>query len=1256
MGPRTGQPDIDARAVRRGPRRRSTAMLAVATLVTALFSSFAIASAPLVANAAAGAPFPSGPAQVYLSQHQPTQLYTGSQSGGTINFTPIGSASTTPYNAIGFRTSDRYIYGMVNRQNTTANQLLRIGQNGGFDSLGAVAGIGQAHYNQGTFGSGATADILYIRDSGTDRNLFAINIAAPANGTYSASTITMSTNVPNLSDIVWKDGFIWGVWAPSGTAPSIYRISPGSGTVDNFSLGNLIPRGVSYGSQWRYGNDNLGLLSNTNGNVYQLSITDPASASPTFDLVATLRGLAASNNNDGTDYPGDPVDLGIVKATDGGFTPGESFQYTLTVTNHSTVSDSSGLVIRDPLPDDITSATTATPGCSVEDRVLVCVLGALAHGASTTVAITATAAADSAACITNTATVIGNEEDDNPANDTSSATACRGPAFTVSKTSSPAVAHPGDTVTYTVAVQNVGSTPFTDASPATFTDDLSGVVDDAGFITPAPAGAAWDPATSTLAWSGALPVGGSTTVTYSVTVFDPPPPGADGHLVNAVTAGPDGTCSSTGDCATSTPVTSFTVMKNASPSPAVVGGSVVFAFTVTNTGHASIDASFTDDVSQIEQFAIVDPDSLTGGLILQGSTISWSGTLEPGDSVTPTFTATTIDADAVANGLTNTVVTPPGSGGNCAANSDDPDCTVDVPVTDAPLTAFTVSKTASTPRSDGTAVPGDTVTYMVSVTNTGNVAFDGTDGSASFSDDLSGVIADASNVTVTAPLLFDGEHTVSWTGALEVGQTLHFTYTVSVLNPVPAAATGHLVNVVSAGDDGTCANAAACSTDVPVLVFSVAKTASADVVGLGQSVTYTVTVTNTGAGDFTAELPATFSDDLTGVLDDATLDEVPAGAEFDASTNVLTWMGAVAAHQSVTVSYTVTVNSPASGDGTMTNAVTTPPEANCATGAETGCAVTVLIPGFTVSKVASQSTAHPGDTVTYTLSVTALRASFTSATAVVTDDVTGVLDDATYNGDASPTPRTFEDGMLTWALQPTLGAPIVITYSVTVDDQPQGDNLLANVVVADPHSGGSCAPDASCSSSVPVAHFVVAKGVDADTVEPGGVVTYTISITNFGDVPFTAERPASVSDDLSRILTNATFNDDATGGAVFDGATGIISWTGTLDPGETVFVTFSITIGDNAEAVTLNNVAVTPSGSGGNCPESTDDTECAANTVVVITPPTPPTPTPTPTPEPTAPPLAGTGSNVWPISSLALVGVAVGAIALVVTARRRRRG
>ncbi len=62
--------------------------------------------------------------------------------------------------------------------------------------------------------------------------------------------------------------------------------------------------------------------------------------------------------------------------------------------------------------------------------------------------------------------------------------------------------------------------------------------------------------------------------------------------------------------------------------------------------------------------------------------------------------------------------------------------------------------------------------------------------------------------------------------------------------------------------------------------------------------------------------------------------------------------------------------------------------------------MSVLTPALTITKTASTTTATPGSTVSYTITVTNTgQVPYTGAS--VTDPLTGVLDDAAYNGNAS---------------------------------------------------------------------------------------------------------------------------------------------------------------------------------------------------------------------------------------------------------------
>lgn len=83
-------------------------------------------------------------------------------------------------------------------------------------------------------------------------------------------------------------------------------------------------------------------------------------------------------------------------------------------------------------------------------------------------------------------------------------------------------------------------------------------------------------------------------------------------------------------------------------------------------------------------------------------------------------------------------------------------------------------------------------------------------------------------------------------------------------------------------------------------------------------------------------------------------------------------------------------------------------------------------------------------------------------------------------------------------------------------------------------------------------------------VNPGDVVTYTISMTNSGSV---ANPSFSAFDDLTNVVTNASFNTGSitispagTGTAVYDAATKHLTWTGPVAANSTVTVSYSVTV------------------------------------------------------------------------------------------------
>jgi uncharacterized repeat protein (TIGR01451 family)/LPXTG-motif cell wall-anchored protein len=183
----------------------------------------------------------------------------------------------------------------------------------------------------------------------------------------------------------------------------------------------------------------------------------------------------------------------------------------------------------------------------------------------------------------------------------------------------------------------------------------------------------------------------------------------------------------------------------------------------------------------------------------------------------------------------------------------------------------------------------------------------------------------------------------------------------------PLAADGWLENVVSSPDPGaTCPKStldgtpnpfllavplavadmpAGCKTATPIQSMRVEKTSnpgSGASLSLGELVTYTITISNTGQAALT---PAAFTDSLAGVLDDATLEAGPTASSGNVSyaEPVITWSGDLPVGGSATVTYSLRIRS--GGDGQLNNVVVSEdPGTNCGNGSSDAvCATAALV-------------------------------------------------------------------------------------------------------------------------------------------------------------------------------------------------------------------------------------------------------------------------------------------------------------------------
>ncbi|MDR2347746.1 MAG: CshA/CshB family fibrillar adhesin-related protein [Bifidobacteriaceae bacterium] len=908
----------------------------------------------------------------------------------------------------------------------------------------------------------------------------------------------------------------------------------------------------------------------------------------------------------------------------------------------------------------------------------------------------------------------------------------------------------GDKVYYTIILRNIGTAAYAgDGGWDTYAhlfDDLRGllnnadydkdswrVVDDGGIPTGT---ATWNEEDQRLEWYGPLAPGAGVTATFSVTLtgqgsgrisnltWSPTDPDQEMPTCAPISDVPDP--GSTGRCAMTVLERTQVEVEKAlvEPVPEVprTGSVIKYQITIKNTGEADFTAErpavLLDDLTDVLASAIYqwdakavyadDADKKINAPVYTNQRLSWRGPLEAGQAVTLTYSVRLI---ASAQPSLRNVAWSPSDPFN-PFPSEPPTCPADEadteegekgtdPVSKQPCSAVTLAralgtfeksvslKTASgqTVPLDGPALPGDTLTYSITIKNSSEVAFT-EDYPATIWDDMAEAQPDAiyqpgslkatlngtdNEAEGTASDKYydydDGEarlYKLYWSGPLKPGDYVTLSYDVLVNadgdglfrnvawapratdGGEPASATpsapscsgsddGQPVRSVSTGE--LCAG-----LNVTGPALSVRKWSSpAGVLLPGQVVTYTIEASNTGAADYTEERPMEVVDDLSGLLDDASYVEGSAKAtlrgkstqledptvSLTADAATLSWSGAVAAGDLVEITYKVKLLG--SGNGQADNLVWGPlpdlidpdqdrgqPTCQSPLGGQfdpgTGQACATdsrALPKLSLLKEISAGPYALGREAQYTLTIANKSAAdFTAGhPAVVFDDLSGVLDGAVLNNYevSSVTGQTergtlsyLETGqMLRWSGPLVAQAVVKITYSVTW--LATGDGLLRNVAwqptdPSNPVAPDKCEPTGEICSEVSIARplLSVSKASNGlgESLRPGDQVTYTVTAKNTGQADYLAPgAPAVVVDNVRPLLVGAVFDAGSAQAEVFeangalvqagdgqldyDATTGLLRWEGSLGQGQSVAITFAITLtggGNGAD----RNVAWSP--------------------------------------------------------------------------------
>lgn len=388
-------------------------------------------------------------------------------------------------------------------------------------------------------------------------------------------------------------------------------------------------------------------------------------------------------------------------------------------------------------------------------------------------------------------------------------------------------------------------------------------------------------------------------------------------------------------------------------------------------------------------------------------------------------------------------------------------------------------------------------------------------------------------------------------------------------------------------------------------------------VGGRSTLTYTITnTTDLGAKDgwnFTDVLPAGLKIAPAPNTPNVTCEKAAVTAT-PGSNQVVVNAGKIArTSESCTVSVDVTSDTP-QGDDPSPKTYTSGPEQVTRSLAlkksNTASVSFFSTPKLSVKKTTTATAdTRVGDTVGYTVTAKNIgNGSFTASNkARLVDDLTRLLDDADLVGGSIQVvnktgavidtgPAAVVGGRIAWEGKLLVGESVIFNYSAKV--KSGGDGRMKNVAFAS-KPGLSSEPIPACPSNPQDAgsactetllpRLVVAKTAARSTSpQTGDAVTYTVTATNAGPGAFTSTARATITDDLSQVIDDAEYGNDAVVSpnlGTLQYTAPRLTWNGPIAAGAKVTLKYSVKIREAGDG-TVRNVAFVGGGATPSCSEA----------------------------------------------------------------------
>ena len=889
-----------------------------------------------------------------------------------------------------------------------------------------------------------------------------------------------------------------------------------SDTVANYQITDTLPQGLTLSGT--PSNDGGGsVISNTTTGTLTLTVATPipAGGTQTITLPVTVSPNATAitpntatidpgnNGSVATTSPGTnnppaisqaaPILTATKTADTTSTSPGATFNYQLTITNSGLSPTSSPYTLTETLPPGITLSGTPTNSAggtiTVTGNTLTISQPILA-GATQIITLPVTVSLDATTLTPNSATIApGNNG--SPITVTEATPPTLGtPILTVSKQAAVATANRGSTFNYLITLTNTGTLPTSD--PYTVTESLPAGVTYNGGASSSSGTLTYQDSTFTLA--PALEPGATLTITLPVTVATTTPTGTLPN--NTVTATPE----NGGTPTTATDITPPTITaptlsatKTADNLLPLPGQTFNYQLLIANTGSGATLNPYTVTDTYPPYLSPLSPSNAT---IL-------STTTNPDNSTTITYQIN----DAIPAGGSALLTLPVTVSSTAPLGTPLPNSVTIDPQNGDPTTATTTtSPTVAGPQITATKTAGidtinqgDTFNYTLTVTNNGNAP---TTAPFTIGDPLPDNLTYAGNATSTGgTLTASGNVALTVTDALEPGQTITITIPVTVNQAAPNGQLPPNTATIYPGNNGE--NATATDPNPPTIPppnLTVTKTGSPQTAAPGDTITYQVTITNTGGS--TTD-PFTLTDNLPTYLTGPTtltIPQLPTG-------------------QSTTVDIQATVNDNTPPVLLNANTVTITP-GNGAPDVEATDPVQtqILVPALTATKTSDTDTLYPGVTFNYLITITNTGNAPTAAPYTLTETFPpyiSYLGGATSSGGGTITNQgtTFS---VANAIPP--GGSDTITIPVKLAQGALAGTLQPNSLIVDPGNNGSLTTATDQSPpTITTPDLAISKTADQTILYCGATFNYTLTIINNGSVP--TANPFTITDQLPPTIT-----------------------------------------------------------------------------------------------------------------------------------------